>query len=314
MELRMNNPRATKDIDLTVKDRTFFSDDATAQNSMILRALRSYASIDLRDFFIFQIEEPRKPLTGPVYGGARFHVVAQVDGRRFVDFNLDVGVDNTLIEPLEVVKGEDWLGFAGIHTKGIPVLSIEQHFAEKIHAYTLPRDGQINSRVKDLIDMILLIRTQRIKGEKLKIAIEQTFKHRKSHKLPDKLSAPPNEWEIPFSILAKNCSLSITSEDAFKEVTAFMEEEIIGWKIKKLGKYFLDNRYREENIRQALIEVHNENQWLPNSIDIEQISFDSSYSDDEIIEFLKHVEENKVWNAWNYRIISIEQAKGIRHK
>ena len=53
MELRINNPRATKDIDLTVKDKTLFSDDLATQNSMILRALRLFASIDLKDFFIF---------------------------------------------------------------------------------------------------------------------------------------------------------------------------------------------------------------------------------------------------------------------
>ena len=32
----------------------------------------------------------------------------------------------------------------------------EQQFAEKLHAYTLPRNSA-NSRVKDLVDMALLI-------------------------------------------------------------------------------------------------------------------------------------------------------------
>ena len=224
MELRMNNPRATKDIDLTVKDKTLFSNDSSKQNSMILKALRSFASIDLKDFFIFQIEDFIMELEGPVYGGARFPVTAQVDGRLFVRFHLDVGVDNIFIEPLEVIKGEDWLGFAGLHTKGIPALSIEQHFAEKIHAYTFPRTGQLNSRVKDLIDMILLIRTKKIKSEKLKQAIKQIFEQRDSHKIPDKLQAPPDEWEIPFSVLAKDCFLSITLENAFKEVISFLQE------------------------------------------------------------------------------------------
>ena len=236
MELRLNNPRATKDIVLTVKDKKLFSNDPITQNFMTLRVLRSFASIDLKDFFIFQIEESIMDLAGPVYGGARFPVVAQVDGRLFVRFNLDVGADNILIKPLEIIKGPDWLGFAGIHTKSIPILSIEQHFAEKIHAYTLPRDGQMNSRVKDLIDMILLIRTKRIKSKKLQQAIEKIFKHRNSHEFPGKLQAPPREWKTPFSILAKECSLSITLEEAFKEIVSFMTGEIMRQKKEKPKK------------------------------------------------------------------------------
>ena len=227
MELRMKNPRATKDIDLTVKDKKLFSNDLTVQNSMILRALRSFAAIDLKDFFIFQIEDSIMELEGPVYGGARFPVTAKVDGRLFVRFHLDVGFDNILLEPLENIKGEDLLGFAKLHTKSIPTLSIEQHFAEKIHAYTLPRKGQLNSRVKDLIDMVLLVRTKRIKTKKLKEAINRIFEHRGSHKMPDKLKAPPIEWEMPFSVLAKDCLLSITLENAFKEIISFLKENKI---------------------------------------------------------------------------------------
>ena len=227
MELRMKNPRATKDIDLTVKDKKLFSNDLTEQNSMILRALRSFAAIDLKDFFIFQIEDSIMELEGPIYGGARFPVTAKVDGRLFVRFHLDVGFDNILLEPLESIKGEDWLGFAKLHTKSIPALSIEQHFAEKIHVYTLPRKGQLNSRVKDLIDMVLLVRTKKIKTKKLKEAIKRIFEHRGSHKMPDKLQAPPTEWEIPFSVLAKDCLLSITLENSFKEIISFLKENKI---------------------------------------------------------------------------------------
>jgi hypothetical protein len=47
---------------------------------------------------------------------------------------------------LESVKGEDWLGFAGIPAVVVPALSVEQHWAEKFHAYTRPRETP-NSRV-----------------------------------------------------------------------------------------------------------------------------------------------------------------------
>ena len=41
---------------------------------------------------------------------------------------------------LEKVPGVNWLGFCGIDAPLIPVISIEQQFAEKLHSHTLPRE------------------------------------------------------------------------------------------------------------------------------------------------------------------------------
>ncbi len=222
MELRMKNPRSTKDIDIAVRDEKLFSNDVATQNAMTLKTLRSFASIDLKDFFMFQIEDSIMDLEGPVYGGARFPVTAIVGGRLFVRFHLDVGFDNILIEPLEHIKGEDWLGFAKLHTKSIPALSIEQHFAEKLHAYTFPHKGQVNSRAKDFIDMILLVRTKKLKPQKLQEATSRIFEYRGTHKIPNTLHAPPSEWAVPFSVLEKDCMLSTTLEAAFNEIDSFL--------------------------------------------------------------------------------------------
>ena len=40
------------------------------------------------------------------------------------------------MEPLEVIEGRDWLGFAGIASPSLYMIPREQQFAEKLHAYT----------------------------------------------------------------------------------------------------------------------------------------------------------------------------------
>ena len=45
--------------------------------------------------------------------------------------------------------------------------------------------------------------------------------------MPDQLQAPPDEWEVPFSVLAKDCLLLITLENAFKETVSFLKENKI---------------------------------------------------------------------------------------
>ncbi|MBI3535226.1 MAG: nucleotidyl transferase AbiEii/AbiGii toxin family protein [Deltaproteobacteria bacterium] len=118
----------------------------------------------------------------------------------------------------------NWLEFAGIGTKKIPLISVEQHFAEKLHAYTLPRKEGINSRVKDLIDLVLLIQGKKTKANLLQIAIYKTFKRRSTHKLPIEILPPPKEWEAPFAVLAEQCDLNLSVTEAYKKLYAFWKK------------------------------------------------------------------------------------------
>ena len=69
--------------------------------------------------------------------------------------------------------------------------------AEKLHAYTLPRNTA-NSRVKDLVDLLLLIRSGDVSLEKLPEAIRMTFERRKTHAIPTQLASPPESWNTQF--------------------------------------------------------------------------------------------------------------------
>jgi hypothetical protein len=189
----------------------------------ILTELRNRADENLGDLFEFRILESTMELEGPPNGGARFSVEAMVDGRIFARFHLDVGMGDDLVEPLEILIGEDWLGFAELHSKGIPALSSDQQFAEKLHAYTLPRKDRTNSRVKDLIDMILLIRSGKLKTEKLIESLEKTFERRSTHDLPKGLAPPPKDWDKPFMKLANDCELLIDVKGAYIELVKLYE-------------------------------------------------------------------------------------------
>lgn len=127
------------------------------------------------------------------------------------------------MEPLEVIEGRDWLGFAGIASPSLYMIPREQQFAEKLHAYTLPRKGAANSRVRDLVDMALLIQSASLDRNKVVEAIRVTIERRKTHALPNALSAPPAEWQKPYESLARECGLSGKAEGAFETLRAFAE-------------------------------------------------------------------------------------------
>lgn len=218
MELRIQAARATKDIDLTVR----LASTAAVVNDFLLQKLQKFAAVDIGDFFVYMIGEPIADLDAAPYGGSRFPVEARIDGRTFVKFHLDAGIGDARIEPLEAIKGRDWLQFAGISNESIYMIPREQQFAEKLHAYTLPRVATVNSRVRDLVDMVLLIRSNTLNAAKTVDAIQITFARRKNHTLPDPLPPPPADWERPFAALAQECGLKIGLEDAYFSVRNFL--------------------------------------------------------------------------------------------
>ena len=60
--------------------------------------------------------------------------------RVFTKFHVDIGIGDAIISEPEWKKGEDILRFAGINPPRVAMLPIEQHFAEKIHAFSYPRE------------------------------------------------------------------------------------------------------------------------------------------------------------------------------
>jgi len=215
MELRLKTARATKDIDLTSLKR--MKGESDLLSTMILEELRTLAQQDLGDFFVYRIGEAQLDLDNAPYGGARYSVTALLDGKVFVRFQLDVGAD-AVVTRTETMRGADWLGFCGIPSPVFAMISIEQQFAEKLHAYTLPRLERPNTRVKDLVDMVLLAKMRSMDLEVLKEALRLVFKVRQTHSLPQKIDMPPQAWETPYNELAKECALMLSVDEAFREI------------------------------------------------------------------------------------------------
>ena len=162
------------------------------------------------------------------YGGARFLVEATVDGRSFEKFHLDVGIGDVWIEPLEKLKSHDFLSFAGIEAQTFLAIPKEQQFAEKVHAYTFPRpEGRPNSRVKDLIDMNLLVQND-LNTKLLMIALNETFKRRGSHDLNLTLQPPPASWGATYSAMAEECGIDREINVGFKTVFDYLKKLVTG--------------------------------------------------------------------------------------
>lgn len=217
LELRLHRARTTKDIDLAISDRTTLFEFTEESMRMLIQ---KHIEVDLGDFFNYSIGMAILDLENAPYGGYRFPVDCNMAGRRFTRFNIDVAAGDAWIEPHQRIELHHWLDFAGISSLAILAISPEQQFAEKYHSYSLPRQT-INSRAKDLVDMVLLIENSKMNSILLRDAVNKTFQRRKTHDRPSELEDPPKSWAIQFARMTAECGIASDLEKAIDKVRKF---------------------------------------------------------------------------------------------
>ena len=106
------------------------------------------------------------------------------------------------------------LGIPGLDPAATRLICLPQHFAEKLHALTLPRGSRPNPRVKDLVDLVLLIERGGLNPSAIADALDRTFARRATHPLPERLPDPPAFWHLEYAVLAREAGLGIHDIEA----------------------------------------------------------------------------------------------------
>ena len=233
MELRYRpRARTTKDVDLSVP--LVGGNDGT-QIAALRDQLQEAVAVDLGDFLSFRIGEPKQELTNAPHGGSRYPCEAVFVGKVYAKFHIDVGVGDFAWKEPERLSGEDLLDFAGIAPAVALAIPIPQQFAEKLHTYTFPWVRRMNTRTKDLVDMVLLIERGMPDVEQVREALAVTFEARGTHPLPSELPPPPTTWERDFGGMADEANISTRDYlAAFEILNRFWTENGLGTGISEL--------------------------------------------------------------------------------
>jgi hypothetical protein len=201
LQLRLGeHARTTKDVDVLL----------TRSHPDVHELLVSAAALNVKDWFQFEVAQPTGDLTGR-FGGLRFHTSSLLDGRLFERFHVDVGVGDPVIEPVERLTMPALLDFADVSSTVVPCYPLTQQIAEKVHAFTRPRPSGESSRVKDLVDILLMAGLGDISGPLLLQAIQATFDTQGTHPLPVHWPDPPSAWSTTFRNLASKVGLSYST-------------------------------------------------------------------------------------------------------
>ncbi|HTJ43250.1 MAG TPA: nucleotidyl transferase AbiEii/AbiGii toxin family protein [Kofleriaceae bacterium] len=223
LELRLARARTTRDVDLR----------ATGDPRELLERLRAAAQSALGDYLTYEVQpdpdQPQIQNAGMKYDGERYRVECKLAGRTYGRrFGVDVAFADPILGAPDVIEVENVLGFAGIAAPKLRLYPVETHIAEKLHAYTLPRD-YLNSRVKDLPDLALLATVRVLEGERVRAAIAQTFDHRATHAVPTRVPQPPPEWAETYAEMASEFDLEWRDLDTVTDAVArFLDPVLAG--------------------------------------------------------------------------------------
>ena len=222
LQLRLGiRARTTKDIDVL----------ALLQPSEITAALRKAGSIDLDDWFSFEVAEPSS-LPAAVIGGRRHAVQALLDGRTFEQFHIDVGTGDPIVDQVETLSLPALLDFADLPPTHFSCYPVTQQIAEKLHALTRPHPSGASSRLKDMVDIVLLSDLGEIDGARLSTAVQATFAAMGTHPIPVSLPAPLPNWNREFLNLRKNLGLeNMTLMQANEIAQTFLEPVLMGVRV-----------------------------------------------------------------------------------
>ena len=221
LELRLGvRTRATKDIDLAGADN-----EQTATTRLI-----AAQAINLHDHFNFDVARTASLDQAEAFRAVRYSVTAEVAGRRFEQFPVDVALNEQPTAPSEQLPIPSLLDFADIQPIQMPVIALEQHIAEKVHAYTAtygPQE-QHSTRIKDLIDILLIADLAAPHADRLHASLDTTFSRRKRQPLPTALPPPPASWARPYTRTAADVGLPADLGTAHTEAATFLDPILAG--------------------------------------------------------------------------------------
>lgn len=190
--------RSTRDIDLAFVD----------ESDPLECLLNDLAGDPFGDFFSFRVTRQRKLSGGPDRGAVlRLSLDAIMGARVFERFLVDIVTGERTALTTERVELGHILDIAELPVVAIAVIDVRTHWAEKLSAYLRRFAERPNTRVKDLVDLLLLIEHGLEPDADLCLAVEATFE-RRGQQLPlSELPSMADAWAEPFAALAEGLGL-----------------------------------------------------------------------------------------------------------
>lgn len=208
LELRLGlAARTTKDLDLLRWDVADLS--AVDLQDLLDAAL----DVDLSDDCTFTVRRPRQ-VRAEDEMPSTWRVVVDVQMARSPFESVTIDVVTSPVEPTSGVDAVAVRPVLGGKPFSVRSVDLPRHAAEKTHAYArIYAHDRPSSRVKDLVDLALLVEQELLEPAAYSLAVIDVFAERDASTPPPDLPNPPGDWAAPFAAMAADIGLDQQSLD-----------------------------------------------------------------------------------------------------
>jgi predicted nucleotidyltransferase component of viral defense system len=190
LEVRLrDDARLTKDIDLGLRD------DVTGAEELRERLVEALeADVDGDKFTL--IPGPVKQLMEDDGGRLtwRVKVAAELAGRPFEGVQVDISPRAHELGTTDLVLLPNSLEFAGILAPHVEIVDVNRHAAEKFHGMLKDYGDRENTRVRDLVDLVILTEHELLEPSALAAAVRLVWSERDGMSPPATLPSLPPGW------------------------------------------------------------------------------------------------------------------------
>jgi predicted nucleotidyltransferase component of viral defense system len=190
LEVRLQDEaRLTKDIDLGLRGDVA---DAEELRERLVEALAT--GVDGDDFTL--IVGPVKQLMEDDGGRLtwRAKVAAELAGRPFGAVQVDVSPRSHELDATDLVPVPNSLDFAGVVAPLVEIVDVDRHAAEKFHGMLRDYGDRENTRVRDLVDLVILTEHELLESSALAAAVRLVWSERDGVSPPATLPSLPPSW------------------------------------------------------------------------------------------------------------------------
>jgi hypothetical protein len=210
LEVRLgDNARLTKDIDLGLREQLV---DPADLHARLVEALNPNQA---SDFFEFRPAPPSLlQADGAGHRTWRTRIEAYLALRRFGTVSIDISPRPHELVATETLALPNSLDFAGITAGTFELIDIGRHVAEKLHAISRSFGERENSRVRDLVDIVLIHEHTLLAGTDLGEHLNTVWRERENE-LPPRLPPDlPDSWAERYATLTADLSISVPYPEA----------------------------------------------------------------------------------------------------
>lgn len=216
LEVRLRDAaRLTKDIDLGLRGAV---DDAEDLHERLVEALTADPFGDRFEFAVKPVDLLMEDGAGHVTW--RTKVTTSLAGRPFGVVQLDVSPRPHELDQTQVVSLPNSLAFAEIGSPNIEIIDVHRHAAEKFHGMLKDFGDRDNSRVRDLVDLVILAEHDLVDARSLGPMVTQVWRERDDSPPPALMADLPESWPDRYERMAAEHDLTAATFEEAADLVA----------------------------------------------------------------------------------------------